>query len=95
MTTWPGSGERPGGDVGVTCRVQDGVAELVLDRPERRNAISEAMFVRLREHVLAFGEDEAVRVVALRSAVPLDASHSRTTFARSLQSCALAPSLSR
>lgn len=70
MTTWPGSGERPGGDVGVTCRVQDGVAELVLDRPERRNAISEAMFVRLREHVLAFGEDEAVRVVALRSAVP-------------------------
>ncbi len=53
----------------INCHVCDGVAEMSLNRPARRNAISESMFVLLRERVRAYGADDAVRVIVLRSAV--------------------------
>ncbi len=50
--------------------ISNGVGLLSLNRPERRNAISEAMFEQLRKSVLALDQDSAVRVIVLRSAVP-------------------------
>jgi enoyl-CoA hydratase/carnithine racemase len=50
--------------------VDDGVGQLSLNRPGRRNAISEELFLQLREGVRAFGQDDGVRVIVLRSAVP-------------------------
>ena len=54
----------------IVCTVRGGVAELSLNRPSRRNAISEPMFVRLRDIVCALGKDESTRLVVLRSTTP-------------------------
>lgn len=54
----------------LQCRIDDGVGRLSLNRPDRRNAISEAMFVQLHESVQALDQDSAVRIIVLRSAVP-------------------------
>jgi enoyl-CoA hydratase len=46
----------------------DGWAELTLNRPEKLNALTVAMFGELRAHVEALQEDDAVRCVVLRGA---------------------------
>lgn len=43
-------------------------ASITFDRPEARNAMTPAMYERLRTHIAAVGEDEGVRVVVLRGA---------------------------
>lgn len=47
-----------------------GVATVVLDRPERRNALNAALVAELRDTFRELGADESVRVVALRGAGP-------------------------
>ncbi len=49
----------------VVVRHHDGWAELVLNRPERRNAIVEATVERLLDHVSALAADERVNAVVL------------------------------
>ncbi|WP_159347003.1 enoyl-CoA hydratase/isomerase family protein [Roseomonas harenae] len=52
------------GDVRLIIR--DGVAELVLDRPAKHNAVTPEMASRLREHALAVDTNDDVRAVLLR-----------------------------
>jgi E-phenylitaconyl-CoA hydratase len=47
---------------------QDGVAVIVLDRPERRNALSPDAMVALRDAFLAFEEDKTARVAIITGA---------------------------
>lgn len=54
------------GDVQMV--IGDGVAELVLDRPAKHNAITPTMAQRLAEQVQALQADDAVRAVLLRGA---------------------------
>ncbi len=58
-------GEAPG--AGVKIRSRDGVLELVLDRPERKNALDVAMISGMIEALEAASTDESVRVILLRS----------------------------
>jgi enoyl-CoA hydratase/carnithine racemase len=51
-------------------QLHEGVARLSLNRPARRNAISESLFVALRDALHAVDRNELARVVVLRSAVP-------------------------
>lgn len=53
---------------GVAVRAHGAVAEVVLARPERRNALDLAMWERVRHVFEALDEAEAVRVVVLRGA---------------------------
>lgn len=46
----------------------DGWALLTLNRPDKLNALTVAMFARLREHIGALREDDTVRCVVLRGA---------------------------
>ena len=46
----------------------DGVARIVLNRPERLNAINRRLISDLREAVIAANEDEAARVIVLSGA---------------------------
>jgi enoyl-CoA hydratase/carnithine racemase len=50
----------------VRLIIQDGVAELVLDRPAKHNAVTPEMASRLREHALAVDTNDDVRAVLLR-----------------------------
>lgn len=43
----------------------DGVARLVLNRPEKRNAINRALFRELRAHIVALEADKTTRLVIL------------------------------
>jgi enoyl-CoA hydratase/carnithine racemase len=52
------------GDVRVT--VMDGVAELVLDRPAKHNAVTPGMARRLLDHAHALDAEDAIRAVLLR-----------------------------
>ena len=54
----------------LTCTYRDGVAVLTLARPARRNAISEALYIALRDGVRDAERDERARVVVIRSGVP-------------------------
>jgi enoyl-CoA hydratase/carnithine racemase len=49
---------------------EHGVARLWLKRPTKRNAISESLFIALREGLREIERDENVRLVILRSGVP-------------------------
>lgn len=49
----------------VLASVRDGVAELRLNRPERRNALTTGMLRELRAHLIAVGDDPDVRAVVL------------------------------
>lgn len=51
-------------------RNEGGVAQLLLKRPAKRNAISESLFVALREHLRDLDGDDSVRLVIFRSGVP-------------------------
>ena len=46
----------------------DGIARIVLNRPERLNAINRRLISDLREAVIAANEDEAARVIVLSGA---------------------------
>jgi enoyl-CoA hydratase/carnithine racemase len=54
----------------LVVEIADGEGHLALNRPSHRNAISEDIFIRMREAAKAFDADDAVRVVVLRSLVP-------------------------
>jgi enoyl-CoA hydratase/carnithine racemase len=49
---------------------RDGVAELRLNRPDNRNALSTALLTELRDHLAAVQADPSVRVVLLTGAGP-------------------------
>jgi enoyl-CoA hydratase len=44
------------------------IGRVTIDNPQRRNAMSSAMFVQLREHLQTLDDDPEVRVIALRGA---------------------------
>ncbi|MCP3988977.1 MAG: enoyl-CoA hydratase/isomerase family protein, partial [Actinomycetia bacterium] len=46
----------------------DGVATLTLNRPEKLNALTPAVFIELREHVDALADDESIGCVILGGA---------------------------
>lgn len=46
----------------------DGVATLILNRPDKLNAMNPAAFVELRNHIDAIADDASVRVVVLKGA---------------------------
>lgn len=52
----------------VRLEVEEGVAELVLDRPAKHNAITPAMASSLAAHARAIDADPAIRAVVLRGA---------------------------
>jgi enoyl-CoA hydratase len=52
----------------VLLECKEGVAEITLNRPERRNALTDPMRVALLEAVQAASADESVQVVLLRGA---------------------------
>lgn len=54
----------------VRWTVQDGVGRLVLDNPEKRNALDDAMLDGLLEGLRAAADDDTVRVVVLASSHP-------------------------
>jgi 2-(1,2-epoxy-1,2-dihydrophenyl)acetyl-CoA isomerase len=58
---------RPASD-GVRVELDGGVLRLTLDRPEKRNAITESMMLALADAVAAAGQDEQVRVILLTGA---------------------------
>ncbi|MCY3971188.1 MAG: enoyl-CoA hydratase/isomerase family protein, partial [Acidobacteria bacterium] len=47
---------------------EGGVAEIVLNRPARRNAVTGPLAERLHEEILAATEDDEVAVLLLRGA---------------------------
>ncbi|MFN7000668.1 MAG: enoyl-CoA hydratase/isomerase family protein, partial [Elioraea tepidiphila] len=52
----------------VRLEVTDGVAELVLDRPAKHNAVTPAMAAAIAEHARRIDADDAIRAVLLRGA---------------------------
>ncbi len=52
----------------LLCRISDHVATITLNRPEKRNALGEAMRPALREALLATEADPEVRVLVLTGA---------------------------
>src|SRR5947199_8416309 len=52
----------------VLCSIQDGIATLTLNRPEKRNAINSAMMASLVAHFHDLEQHSEVRVVVLRGA---------------------------
>jgi len=52
----------------VLCAIQDGIATLTLNRPEKRNAINSAMVDSLAAHFNDLEQHRDVRVVVLRGA---------------------------
>ncbi len=61
--------ERPTSEV-LSCSVDAGVATLVLDRPEKRNALGTALFHDLPEFLDALDRDDEVRCVVLAANGP-------------------------
>ncbi len=54
----------------VRYEVADGVATLTLDRPEKRNALDQALIAALKDGLERAAGDDAVRVVAIRGEGP-------------------------
>ena len=52
----------------LLAEIDDGVATITLNRPQKRNALSDELTPALRESLLRFDEDPAVRVVVLTGA---------------------------
>ena len=52
----------------VVRQDHEGWCELILNRPEKLNALTVALFVELRRHVLSLQRDASVRCVVLRGA---------------------------
>jgi enoyl-CoA hydratase/carnithine racemase len=49
----------------VTCEMDEGVADLALNRPEKLNALSDELFVELHDAVTQLAGDPALRAVVL------------------------------
>lgn len=52
----------------ITRTDHDEWAELILNRPEKLNALTVAMFSELRDHIAAIKDDSSIRCVVLRGA---------------------------
>src|SRR5262245_51053741 len=52
----------------VLCAIQDGIATLTLNRPDKRNAINSTMMVSLATYFNTLEQHRDVRVVVLRGA---------------------------
>ncbi|HPU52347.1 MAG TPA: enoyl-CoA hydratase/isomerase family protein [Burkholderiaceae bacterium] len=52
----------------VLCERHDGWAELILNRPDRRNAIDGPLAEAMLTHLLALNADSSIRVIVLRGA---------------------------
>ena len=52
----------------ILCSIQDGIATLTLNRPEKRNAINQAMIESLTTHFSDLEQHRDVRVVVIRGA---------------------------
>ena len=52
----------------LLCRVEEGVATVTLNRPEKRNALSNTLTPALRQILLVLEADSAVRCVVLTGA---------------------------
>jgi enoyl-CoA hydratase/carnithine racemase len=52
----------------ILCTVQDGIATLTLNRPEKRNAINRAMQASFSAHLQQLEQQNDVRVVVIRGA---------------------------
>ena len=52
----------------ILCSIQDGIATLTLNRPEKRNAINQAMIESLTTHFNDLEQHRDVRVVVIRGA---------------------------
>src|SRR5262245_16854466 len=52
----------------ILCSIQDGIATLTLNRPEKRNAINQAMIESLTAHFTDLEQHRDVRVVVIRGA---------------------------
>lgn len=52
----------------VLVRKEDGVCTVTINRPERRNALTPAMIIRMGDLIRSAGEDGETRVVVLRGA---------------------------
>jgi enoyl-CoA hydratase/carnithine racemase len=52
----------------ILCSIQDGIATLTLNRPEKRNAINQAMIESLTAHFNDLEQHRDVRVVVIRGA---------------------------
>jgi enoyl-CoA hydratase len=52
----------------ISCRFEDGIARICIDRPEKLNALTLAMYEELGAAFRAAAEDERVRVVVLTGA---------------------------
>jgi len=50
---------------GLVVQTDDGVLRVRLDRPDRRNALTDDMVLALTETIEAAGSDDAIRVIAL------------------------------
>src|SRR5690606_25520987 len=63
-------GDRSGRHVSepLLYEVEEGIARLTLNRPEKRNALNTELIRRLREGLLAAEGDPSVRVVTIRGA---------------------------
>lgn len=55
----------------LICEVSDGVARLVLNRPEKRNALSWELLRMLQESLERIADDETARVVVVASQGPV------------------------
>ena len=55
----------------ILVETQAGVTKVTLNRPERRNALSEAMLTALGETLTRLAEDAATRVIVLAAAGPV------------------------
>src|SRR5262249_57927955 len=52
----------------ILCSIQDGIATLILNRPEKRNAINQAMMESLTAHFNDLEQHRDIRVVVIRGA---------------------------
>src|SRR5215470_4584367 len=52
----------------ILCSIQDGIATLTLNRPEKRNAINQAMIESLTAHFNDLEQHRDVRVVVIHGA---------------------------
>src|SRR5215831_2474839 len=74
LSTWhiiPQSSDECTGDPmadEILCSIQDGIATLTLNRPEKRNAINQAMLESLTGHFNDLEQHRDVRVVVIRGA---------------------------
>jgi len=57
----------PMSDAHLITSAENGVGRIVLNRPNRRNALTHVMMTAVLEALDAFGRDDAVRVVLLSS----------------------------